>query len=1095
MKFSYRVLLLLALSVFVTVVFVAWLTIYNRKQLRIFVREVHSVKPHSQRKTTIASVPSEVAYDDQLIQELFRNETQNKTNSDDFRFYRARTHFNTLDILTKLNEEAGVHGRMTIAPPQRSRTQAGGNEIGISRRRLRVIVVPHSHNDPGWHKTVDGYFADQTRHILDNMVEKLLKYPKMTFVWAESVFLSLWWKELDEKTRRDVRQLIKRRQLEIVGGGWVVTDEANCHYFSIIDQMIEGHRWLRDNIGVVPRISWSLDPFGYSSFHPYLYKRVGFENAVILRVSGNMKSRLEEEKGLEFFWRQVWDRSNKTDVFTLMMPYMLYNIKHTCGPDPNVCLQFDFRQVFGEVSESKAEPIHSGNVDRQAKLLLGQYQKKAALFRHGVVLIPLGDDFRYDRSEEWDQQFKNYMLLFNHINAKTEWNVEIRFGTLQDYFDEVKKVLARMKTQPEDFFPTLSGDFFPYTDHSDEYWTGYFTTRPFSKALGRELEVYLRAAEILNTMCLVLQSSQTAGVRYNGQETLAQLEIARQHLALFQHHDGITGTSTIWVVQDFELRLFQGLHLARSIINNTVSFILSSSVQAPVAIRVLDSLNERVVSPASGQTIHLNNNRVRLVVFNPVARQRRELIQVVVNRELIEVRDSHGSLVTSQLSPVWTNYHEKSSSSFMLSFLADLPALGISTFDLIPALLLSTVSSHVSKVTTYSDFDRLPRRNKEEGSNDLVTIENEILQADISLRKGQLFSLGFKQSGVNIQTNLKFLLYTSRRSGAYIFAPEGPPSGKNFARPQRVTLVVGPVYSEIRIQHSCVTQILRLVNCSGLIGSVLEVDNVVNMTTAEYDELELIMRLDTSVKSRDLFYTDQNAFHTMKRRRLVNFPLEANYYPASSAVYIEDKKLRLSVLTAQPVGVSSLKQGSIEAMLDRRLKYDDSRGLGAGVQDNKVVLSRFYILPEEVVDAAPDDLSLLSLPTMLSNVLSDAVRNYPIVMTSNYKGKLPTLSLIESPLPCDVLLVNLKSFVNASNLAALVLHKQGYSATYQSPSPGDECNQIGADIHLVRLFRKMKLQDAFESTLSFLHRKQQLNLHNPLKLEPMELYAYEMLYG
>lgn len=1087
MKFSYRVLLLLALSVFVTVVFVAWLTIYNRKQLRIFVREVDSAKPYPQRKTTIASVSSEVAYDDQLMQELLRNETQNITNAD-VRFYEARTHFKTLDILTKLNEEAGVHGRMTIAPPQRSRTQADD----ISRRRLRVIVVPHSHNDPGWHKTVDGYFADQTRHILDNMVEKLLKYPKMTFVWAESVFLSLWWKDLDEEARREVRQLIKRRQLEIVGGGWVVTDEANCHYFSIIDQMIEGHRWLRDNIGVVPRTSWSLDPFGYSSFHPYLYKRVGFENAVILRVSGNMKSRLEEERGLEFFWRQVWDRSNKTDVFTLMMPYMLYNIKHSCGPDPDVCLQFDFRQVFGETSEAKAEPIHSGNVDRQAKLLLGQYQKKAALYRHGVVLIPVGDDFRYDRSEEWDQQFKNYMLLFNHINAKTEWNVEIRFGTLQDYFDEVGKVLARTKTQPEDFFPTLSGDFFPYTDHSDEYWTGYFTTRPFSKALGRELEVYLRAAEILNTMCLVLQSSQTAGVHYNAQETLAQLEIARQHLALFQHHDGITGTSTIWVVQDFELRLFQGLHLARSIINSTVSFILSSNVQAPVAIRVLDSLNERVVSPAFGQTIHMNDNRVRLVVFNPVARPRRELIQVVVNRELIEVLDNHGSLVTSQLSPVWTNYHEKSSSSFMLSFLADLPALGISTFDLIPTTL---PSRHVSKVTTYSDFNHLNRRGGEEGSNDLITIENEILQANISLRKGQLFSLGFKQSGMKIQTNLKFLFYTSRRSGAYIFAPEGPPSGKNFARPQRVTLVVGPVYSEVRIEHSCVTQILRLVNCSGPIGSVLEVDNIVNMTSPEYDEQELIMRLDTSVKSRDLFYTDQNAFHTMKRRRLVNFPLEANYYPASSAVYIEDKKLRLSVLTAQPVGVSSLKQGSIEAMLDRRLKYDDSRGLGAGVQDNKVVLSRFYILPEEVVNAASDDPRLLSLPTMLSNVLSDAVRNYPIVMMSNYKGKLPTLSLIESPLPCDVLLVNLKSFVNASNLAAMVLHKQGYCATYQSPSAGNGCNQIGANIQLVQLFHKMKVRDAFESTLSFLHRKQRLNLHKPLKLEPMELYAYEMLYG
>ena len=213
---------------------------------------------------------------------------------------------------------------------------------------------------------------------------------------------------------------------------------------------------------------------------------------------------------------------------------------------------------------------------------------------------------------------------------------------------------------------------------------------------------------------------------------------------------------------------------------------------------------------------------------------------------------------------------------------------------------------------------------------------------------------------------------------------------------------------------------------------------------------------------------------------------------------------RLTLLTHQPLGVSSLESGHLEILLDRKLWNDDFRGLMQGVTDNVPTAESFILLlekwePEHSMRWNSD----LGYPSMLAHQLSWELLHplSSMSLDSTKKSKIKSLRSSYSGLnvdswPCDVHLVNLRSLTAtesyaASDQAALILHRVGYESGLSSHRLFQaSCYANGYEVAVTSL----PLSEVKVTSLSLQHNKQQLNLDSNFEVGRMQIEAFKVVF-
>ena len=896
---------------------------------------------------------------------------------------------------------------------------------------INVHIVPHTHDDVGWLKTVQQYFWGtrnnvthiSVKNIIDSVVKELQKDRSRRFMYVESAFFWIWWKQASTESREAFRYLVNNGQLEIVSGGWSMNDEACVHYQSTIDQMTWGHRRLLDTLGKcsIPKIGWQIDPFGHSREQAFINTQMGFDALFFARAHYLDKTNRRKNHRMQFLWRTSDDVPD-ADLFTGIL-------SDDYGPPKH----FNFDILSGEDNVVTDPESEEYNIGRLAEEMIADAEERAATYQSSNIMLTFGNDFNY---QDATANFENMDKVISAVNERQRsgGKVNLLYSTPSCY---VYNLNLERKS-----YSSKRDDFFPYASDPHAFWTGYFTSRPAFK-------LYERQSNLLLQSCKSLQ----VFADYTSQEDDEAVAVLKEAMGIAQHHDAVSGTEKEHVARDYALQLNKGRLSCLPVIENSLNRLLVSS--EPFKIQHCPLLNVSVCPITETET------SLKVMVHNLLAWSRpNHLITLPWTDESARVTDSDGNELEVDIVPIPESVlslpeRKGSVATTELTIQVDLPASSITTLS-----VERTDTKAPQPTASRISFRGLHVKSKSMG----VFFDSAGRIQYVKLRNG---------SKIKLEQN--FFIYRSmngnntafpyRASGAYIFRPNGTaqPIEESHGVQGGAKYTEGKFFTQVERQiNPWISQTIRVnqdddfIHFDYRVGPIDIKDGVGK---------EVISRFTTDLNNNGTFYTDSNGRQLMKRVRnnWVTFdyvdsePIAGNYYPVNAKIILRDveKDVQMTVFTDRNQGGSSLRDGEVELMVHRRILHDDAFGVDEALNepgfDHKGLIIRgsHSILISSIEDAAEHrQLAVrLHLPPVLYFTPSSSISH------GNESTGLGA-TILTNALPPSVHLLTVENWRNGDTLVRL-------EHIYQQNDPAPMRNLV--TINLADLFEVHEASRQIES--------------------------------
>jgi hypothetical protein len=332
-----------------------------------------------------------------------------------------------------------------------------------------VHLIPHTHDDVGWLKTVDEYYVgsnQESQHaevhlILTTVMDELRKNPSRKFTYVEMKFFTMWYERQTDEIKQELKKYVSEGRFEFVNGGWSMHDEATPHYEDMINNMAFGHEFLEKEFGVRPRVGWHVDPFGHSNANPRLFADMGFDSWLFARLDYEDKNERLASKSMNTLWRPFSKHFGKEkQIYTSMMK------DHYCWFDG-----FYYDERFDNADPMVTDKrLDTFDADQKMDRFMSYVAELEDGYRGNHFMIPWGCDFTFANAR---LNFEDLDTIIKYINANNDQNVQLIYSTPGQYIDALHS--------QDIVWPTKYADMFPYADNPYDIWSGYYTSRQHAK--------------------------------------------------------------------------------------------------------------------------------------------------------------------------------------------------------------------------------------------------------------------------------------------------------------------------------------------------------------------------------------------------------------------------------------------------------------------------------------------------------------------------------------------------------------------------------------------------------------------------------------